>query len=79
MKSFTYLHLVTALCAGLSSIANAHFTGPTVQDVHPDNPTVTLAAAQEFFGDPNLAQVMSQLFEAPPEIRIWTDKGWYRW
>ncbi len=34
---------------------------------------------KKFFGDPNFAQVLTQLFEAPPEVRIYEDKGWYRW
>lgn len=38
-----------------------------------------LEGLKKFFGDPNFVKVMSQLFEAPPEVRIWKDKGWYRW
>ncbi|MGI9114962.1 MAG: VPDSG-CTERM sorting domain-containing protein [Chthoniobacterales bacterium] len=51
MKLLKSLALVAVLCAGLSSLAHAHFTGPTIQDVHPDNPEATLAAAKDFFGN----------------------------
>jgi hypothetical protein len=61
MKSIKYTLLVTALCGGLSSIANAHFTDPTIQDVHSDSPAVTLAAAQEFFGNPNLHNCIDRI------------------
>ena len=38
-----------------------------------------LEGLKKFFSDPKMGEVMAQLFEAPPEIRIWTDKGWHRW
>ena len=56
--------------------------------LNPDNPREffdvdvwndDLEGLKKFFGDPNFAQVLSQLFEAPPEVRVWTDQGWYRY
>ena len=44
-------------------------------DVWNDN----LDGLKKFFSDPAMAQVMGQLFEAPPEIKIFVDKGWLRW
>ena len=38
-----------------------------------------LEGLKKFFSDPGMAKVMGELFEAPPEIKIYADKGWARW
>jgi len=38
-----------------------------------------LAGLKEFFSDPGMAQVMGQLFDGMPEIKVWSDKGWLKW
>ena len=38
-----------------------------------------LAGLKKFFGDPAMAKAFGELFEGMPEIKVFTDKGWYRW
>ena len=38
-----------------------------------------LAGLKKFFSDPGMAKVFGELFEGMPEIKVFTDKGWYRW
>ncbi len=56
--------------------------------LNPDNPKEffdidrwddNLEGLKKFFSDPGMAKAMGELFEAPPEIRIYEDKGWLEW
>ncbi len=77
-----------------ATAAQAKAAGQALGNLHhqpylnPDNPREffdvdvwndDLEGLQKFFGDPGLAKAMGELFEAMPEIRIYTDKGWLRW
>ena len=44
-------------------------------DVWDDN----IDGLKKFFSNPDMAKVMGELFEGPPEIHIYIDKDWYRW
>ncbi len=39
----------------------------------------SLEGLQKFFSDPNMGKIMADLFEGQPEVKVWTDKGWYKW
>lgn len=38
-----------------------------------------LAGLKKFFSDPGMAKAFGELFEGMPEIKVFSDKGWYRW
>ncbi len=38
-----------------------------------------LEGLEKFFADPQMAEEFGKLFEARPEVTVYTDAGWYRW
>ncbi len=36
-----------------------------------------LEGLQKLYGDPKVGEAFGQLFQAPPDITIWKDSGWF--